>query len=245
MWVITMVRDETGGRRRATWAGAAGIAYLALLAVAIGMIASTGLTEQALERDGFGSIARTLEGRQAVAVGSMWLFNLGHVALILFATFLIVHWGPASDSLVPGAALVMTAAALFIFETSLTIGLYQVAAPALAEGAGAGGDLEIAAEALLAVRNHTAFLAGGVLGLGALGLAGTSLRATLGPSWLGYWAFVAGIFGVVGAFTAAFEPLTYLRAPGLLLFMLWCGIVGWRFVTEGPPKADQESARVR
>lgn len=228
-----MAENEELARGFAAWGGVTGVVYLLLLVAAVATIAAAGLPEQVVEREAFAEIARMLEGGNTLAVASMWLFNLAHVSLILFAAFLLVCWRPTSGWVVPGAVLVMVAAGLFIFETLLTIGLYEVAAPAVVSGA--GGGVEIAADVLVSGRNHLSYLAGGLLGLGSLALGRAWLQEHRGRAWIGYVATIAGVLSVATAFTVVFPPLTNLRAPGFGLFALWCGVVGWRSRKEAVP----------
>lgn len=79
---------------------------------------------------------------------------------------------------------------------------------------------------LIQFRNHTALYAGLLVAVAALLFGQAVFRSEVFPRWMGYIAIISGFLGIVGAFWPLVRFLSFVRAFGYFLFLLWALVGG-------------------
>lgn len=211
-------------RRRA---GASGVLAFVTMVIALGLALTGGLDEQALERGAVDLILSNMDANPTLLVVSMWGFVLLNVLIPIFGVDLYRILEDGRSGLLFAPIALIGAGGLFILESLLMIGITQGLAPAYAGATGAErAAIEATSLALFQFRNNTALLAGLFLAVAAFGFSRELLRSTDFPGWIGYWGYLVGVLGLIGAFYPLFQPLSFIRVLEQLLFILWVLIIG-------------------
>lgn len=208
--------------------GICGILVFVLSIVAIALVANIGLTEQDLESGAVDTVLRSVAASPGMFVVSMWTFL---IANSLGAAFGIGIYTLLKDDARPWLRFALFASvvgfAAFIVETLMTVGIGQGPASAYVEAAETErAMLGAVALSLIQFRNHTALYAGLLVAVAALLFGQAVFRSEVFPRWMGHIAIISGLLGIVGAFWPLVGFLSFVRAFGYFLFLLWALISG-------------------
>lgn len=163
-----------------------GILFFVVTIIAIGLTASTGLTEQALEMGDVENVLTLIAGNLGTVVAAMWLFNLANVCMAVFSSGLAALLDEEHSWVRFASLLVVLSTAGFLLETTMTIGFAQGLAPAFASASGPEKvALSAGALALIYFRDATALLAGLLVAVAGLLFGLAMLRVQNWPRWMG------------------------------------------------------------
>lgn len=208
--------------------GVSGFTAIFLYLTAISMIVAIGVDEETILKFLPDLIFPTYDQHlSSPVIYSLWMFITCQVLLVVFGTALPQLHPLRSNILQVSARLLILGALLFMVVTLLTIGLLKGMAPAVLAGE-RSETLKATGQTLIAFRNYGATLAGILVGVSSLGF-GTSLVNEYGNR--AWWAIAAGIISIPGAFWPVFEPLSYLRNAGFILFLTWVLMTGFNSLT--------------
>jgi hypothetical protein len=204
-----------------------GISFLVVTIVAIGVTASTGLTEQALEMGDVENVLTIIAGHLGTVIAAMWLFNLANICMAIFGVGLAALLDEAHPWIRFASLLVVLSAAGLLLETTMTIGFAQGLAPAYASASGTEkAALSASALALIYFRDATALLAGVMVAVAGLLFGLAVLRVQGWPRWMGGLVLISGVLGLLGGFYPFVAALSFVRAISYLLYAFWTMVVG-------------------
>lgn len=208
------------------WIGMFGIAVLLFPLASLGLLTATGTPVALLAQYQVDVLFPAFGSPEGILVSNaLWLFMLGNIALMAYATgmerrpIVAAHRG----SHILACRMTTVAAALYIAEAALSIGLVRGLSPIISAADSISPALRGTGQALILVRNHTAVAAGLLLSLAAFGYARSLFRR---HRWAAYLAGTAGLLGLAGAFWPYLEGLNTLRNADYLLFLIWSGARG-------------------
>jgi hypothetical protein len=207
--------------------GISGILVFVLSIVAIALVASTGLTEQNLEAGAVDTVLQSMAAHSGTFAVSMWTFLIANSLGAVFGIGIYTLLKDERPWLRFALFALVVGFAAFIVETLMTIGIGQGLAPAYVEAAETERVLLGAvALSLIQFRNHTALYAGLLVAVAALLFGQAVFRAEVLPRWMGYIAIISGLLGIAGAFWPLAGFLSFVRAFGFFIFLLWALIGG-------------------
>lgn len=221
-----------------------GILFLVFSIVAIGMTASTGLTEQALEMGDVQNVLTIIAGHLGTVVAAMWLFNIANICMAVFGIGLAALLEEAHPWIRFASLLVVLSVAGFLLETTMTIGFAQGLAPAYASASGTEkAAIGASALALIYFRDATALLSGVLVAVTGLMFGLAVLRVQAWPRWIGWLVLISGVLGLLGGFYPFVAALSFVRAISHLLFAFWAMVVGIKLLryASGRPNQGEEA----
>lgn len=218
--------DERDGNP-SRFAGVIAVLYFLVTIGSTALIASTGTTEQQMERAAVGSFLPTVTANLDVAVASMLGYVVSMVLLIAFGIALSRIIGDGSLLTIFAPAAIALGGTLFIAESLLTVGIFLELAPAYTTATGSEQALlGSTAAALLLFRSYTALTAGGVVSLAAVLYGRSVLRTDVFPRWLGWLAVGFGGVGLVGMAWPLLPAISYVRQIAYIMFAIWVLVAG-------------------
>lgn len=219
-----MSNHQSAVRRRA---GVSGILVFLVMVTALGLVFTGGLNERDVEEGAVDPVLSNMADNPTIIVLAMWGFLIMNILMVFFSIELYRVLDNKPSELIFAPVSLIGGSALFIIETLMTIGITQGLASAYTDATGAEqkmiGDTALT---LLQFRNHTALLAGVLIAVSAVLFGRGMMRSTEFPRWMGYWGFIIGVFGVIGAFYPLLDPLSFVRLLDQLLFGLWVLVSG-------------------
>lgn len=208
-------------------AGATAVLIFLLSVFAAGLVLTSGIDIQAIERGSADIILPILAANPTVMAVVAWEVVIVSILVAIFSIDLYRILVDGQSGLLFAPIAFIGGAVLFITEVLLLLGISQGIAPKYAGTTGAEQSaIEGTAQALLLFRSRMLLVGGVLWSLGTISFGRGFLRSSEFPSWVGYWGYATGVAGVIGGFFPLFTPLLSVRALGQFLFILWILFAG-------------------
>jgi hypothetical protein len=208
-------------------AGATAILVFLVSVIATGLILSSGIDLQEIERGDVDIILPILSANPTVLAMVAWVVVIQGVLVSVFGIDLSRIFADGRSGLVFAPVALIGGAGLFIVEVLMVLGISQGLAPVYAGATGAEHSaIEATARALLLLRTRMLLVAGILWSLAVISFGREMLRSSEFSDWVGYWGYAAGVLGVIGGFFPLFDPLLVVGTLGQILSAIWVLIAG-------------------